>query len=91
MSASRAGTAHRNLRSAQQRRAFEQSPGVPSSKAWRDKRCARDVLVQPPGSKVSMTTNVDSSLVAGITIEIGDKFIDLSVASQIKRLQTLLN
>ena len=48
-------------------------------------------LLQPPGSKVSMTTNVDSSLVAGITIEIGDKFIDLSVASQIKRLQTLLN
>jgi len=44
----------------------------------------------PPGSKVSMTTAVDSDLVAGITIEMGDKFIDLSVASQIKRLQAML-
>lgn len=44
----------------------------------------------PAGSKVSTTIKVDSSLVAGITIMLGDKFIDLSVASQIKRLQSML-
>lgn len=44
----------------------------------------------PAGSKVSMTSKVDPSLVAGITIMLGDKFIDLSVASQIKRLQSML-
>ena len=40
--------------------------------------------------KISLTTKVDSSLVSGITIEIGDKFLDYSVATQLKKLQSLL-
>jgi len=44
------------------------------------------------GSKgnVSVTTKIDPSLIAGMTISFGDKFIDMSVASQMKRLNALL-
>jgi F-type H+-transporting ATPase subunit O len=40
---------------------------------------------------ITLTTHVDPGLVNGITIELGDKFIDLSVASQLKKLQALLS
>ena len=42
-------------------------------------------------TKMTLTTKVDPALVNGITLEIGDKFIDLSVASQLKKLQSLLS
>ena len=37
-----------------------------------------------------MSTKVDAELVSGITVEIGDKFLDYSVATQLKKLQALL-
>ena len=37
-----------------------------------------------------MQKEVDPSLIAGLTITFGDKFIDMSVASQMKRLNALL-
>ena len=40
--------------------------------------------------KISLTTKVDASLVSGITVEIGDRFLDYSVATQLKKLQALL-
>ena len=40
--------------------------------------------------KVSVKTELDPSLIAGMTITFGDRYIDLSVASQMKRLNTLL-
>jgi len=41
-------------------------------------------------SKLSVSTKVDPSLVSGITVEIGDKYLDYSVATQLKKLQQLL-
>jgi F-type H+-transporting ATPase subunit O len=46
---------------------------------------------QEPGQKkISLSTKVDPALVSGITVEIGDKYLDFSVATQLKKLQTLL-
>jgi len=42
------------------------------------------------GSKINLSTKVDPGLVSGFTIEIGDKFLDCSVATQLKKLQALL-
>ena len=42
------------------------------------------------GGSVSVQKEVDPSLIAGLTITFGDKFIDMSVASQMKRLNALL-
>lgn len=41
-------------------------------------------------SKISLTTKVDPSLISGVTVEFGDKFLDYSVATQLKKLQGLL-
>jgi F-type H+-transporting ATPase subunit O len=49
-----------------------------------------DSFLEPGQSKIDLTTKVDPSLVAGITVEIGDKFLDASAASQLKKLQALL-
>jgi F0F1-type ATP synthase delta subunit len=50
-----------------------------------------DALAQGPGQKsFTLTTKVDAALISGITVEFGDKFMDLSVASQLKKLQALL-
>lgn len=48
-------------------------------------------FLEPGQNKMTLSTKVDPGLVNGITIEIGDKYIDLSVASQLKKLQSLLN
>lgn len=40
--------------------------------------------------KFITTIKVDPALINGITIELGDKFLDLSVATQLKKLQALL-
>ena len=37
------------------------------------------------------TFKVDEALLNGYTVELGDKFIDLSVATQLKKLQALLS
>jgi F-type H+-transporting ATPase subunit O len=39
---------------------------------------------------IKLTTKVDPGLVSGYTIEIGDKYLDYSVATQLKKLQSLL-
>jgi len=40
--------------------------------------------------KVTVETKLDPSLIAGMTITFGDKYIDMSVASQVKRLDAML-
>lgn len=50
-----------------------------------------DVLKQQAGGKaVSITTKVDQSILGGLTLQIGDKFLDLSVKSKIDKLTTTL-
>ena len=52
---------------------------------------AHTLIAQEKGqTKISLSTKVDPSLVSGITVEIGDKFLDYSVATQLKKLQSLL-
>ena len=48
------------------------------------------MFLQEPGSTIALETKVDPGLVSGITVEIGDKFLDYSVATQLKKLQNLL-
>ena len=43
------------------------------------------------GEKVVLSTKVDESILGGLVVDVGDKHIDMSVASRINRLQTLLN
>jgi len=40
-----------------------------------------------PGEKVVMTTQVDPSILGGLTVQIGDKFLDLSAGSKIAAIQ----
>ena len=49
-----------------------------------------DSFLEPGQKKISLSTKVDPALVSGITVEIGDKFLDYSVATQLKKLQSLL-
>jgi len=49
-----------------------------------------DSFLEPGQTKIDLSTKVDPSLVSGITVEIGDKFLDASVATQLKKLHTLL-
>jgi len=39
------------------------------------------------GEKVKLSTVVDAALIGGLTVQIGDSFMDLSAASKIKTLQ----
>mmetsp|Transcript_47867 Transcript_47867/g.95582 ORF Transcript_47867/g.95582 Transcript_47867/m.95582 type:complete len:220 (-) Transcript_47867:481-1140(-) len=41
-------------------------------------------------TNMKLTTKVDPGLISGYTIEIGDKYLDYSVATQLKKLQSLL-
>jgi len=44
------------------------------------------------GNKKMITTlKVDPALINGITVELGDKYLDMSVATQLKKLQALLS
>ena len=45
---------------------------------------------QGAGAKMTIETRIDPSLINGMTIEVGDKYIDLSVSSQLKKLHQLL-
>ena len=51
--------------------------------------CA-DGAQEPGQNKINLEKKVDPGLISGITIEIGDKYIDCSVATQLKKLQGLL-
>jgi len=42
-------------------------------------------------TKMITTVKVDPALINGFTIELGDKFLDMSVATQLKKLQALLS
>lgn len=42
-------------------------------------------------SKIKLTTKVDPGLIDGMTIEVGDKYLDYSTATQLKKLHQLLN
>mmetsp|Transcript_101574 Transcript_101574/g.152175 ORF Transcript_101574/g.152175 Transcript_101574/m.152175 type:complete len:213 (-) Transcript_101574:182-820(-) len=42
------------------------------------------------GETLTLTTAVDEKLIGGVTIAIGDKFVDLSIARQIKDIEKLL-
>jgi len=47
-------------------------------------------FLEPGQNKINLEKKVDPGLISGITIEIGDKYIDCSVATQLKKLQSLL-
>lgn len=47
-------------------------------------------FLEPGQTKVKVEVKVNPGLIQGITIEIGDKFIDYSVATQLKKIVTLL-
>merc|ERR1719329_817859 len=48
-------------------------------------------MLAPGQTSIQLETKVNPGLVNGVTIELGgDKFMDLSVASRLKKLQTLL-
>lgn len=43
------------------------------------------------GQKVTITYNVKPSIVGGLIVNIGDKYVDLSIASRIKKYKEVLN
>lgn len=49
-----------------------------------------DSFLEAGQTTINLTTKVDPGLVSGITVEIGDKYLDCSVATQLKKLQSLL-
>jgi len=56
-----------------------------------DLRAKVDSFLEAGQTKVHMQVKVDPGLIHGVTIEIGDKFIDYSVATQLKKLAVLLD
>ena len=42
------------------------------------------------GEKINLKTAVDPSLLGGLTVQIGDKFLDLSASAKIAQLQRAL-
>ena len=44
-----------------------------------------------PGQDVTFKTQVNKGLINGYTVDLGDRFIDYSTATQLKKLATLLN
>ena len=49
-----------------------------------------EAVLEPGQTKVNIEVKVNPGLIKGVTIEVGDKFIDYSVASQLKKLVVLL-
>ena len=68
----------------------EPSLSCPIGRASRVYACVACGSQEKGQTKISLTTKVDPLLVSGITVEIGDKFLDYSVATQLKKLQALL-
>ena len=50
----------------------------------------RGACAQGADSKMTIETRIDPSLINGMTIEVGDKYLDLSVSTQLKKLHQLL-
>jgi F-type H+-transporting ATPase subunit O len=42
------------------------------------------------GQKLNITFGVKPSLIGGLVMSIGDKYIDLSMASKLKKIETLI-
>uniref|UniRef100_A0A1I7WNI8 ATP synthase subunit O, mitochondrial n=1 Tax=Heterorhabditis bacteriophora TaxID=37862 RepID=A0A1I7WNI8_HETBA len=43
-----------------------------------------------PGQKLTMTYSVKPSIIGGLLVTIGDKYVDLSIASRIKKFKETL-
>ena len=46
--------------------------------------------VLPKGKTLQLSTKVDASIVGGVVVDIGDKHIDLSIASRVKQVEQLI-
>lgn len=46
--------------------------------------------VLPKGKTLQLSTNVDPSIIGGVVVDIGDKHIDLSIASRVKQVEQLI-
>ena len=44
----------------------------------------------PKGRTLNLVTRVDPAIIGGLVVDIGDKHIDLSIASRVKQVQQLL-
>ena len=53
--------------------------------------CAKLNDFLEPGQDVTFKTQVNKGLINGYTVDLGDRFIDYSTATQLKKLATLLN
>ncbi len=43
-----------------------------------------------PGQKLMLQTRVDPSIIGGMVVSIGDKYVDMSLASKIKKYTNVL-
>ena len=46
--------------------------------------------VLPKGKTLQLSTRVDASIIGGVVVDIGDKHIDLSIASRVKQVEQLI-
>lgn len=46
--------------------------------------------VLPKGKTLQLSTKVDASIIGGVVVDIGDKHIDLSIASRVKQVEQLI-
>ena len=56
-----------------------------------EKKVTEALKAQAGGKAVSITTAVDPSILGGLTVQIGDKYMDLSVKSQIDKVTASLS
>lgn len=47
-------------------------------------------LFAKKGENILLTTKVDPSIIGGMIVSVGDKYVDMSVASKIKKYTDLL-
>ena len=43
------------------------------------------------GQTLSLTTEVDPSILGGLRVQVGDRYIDLSISTKINRIQGVLS
>lgn len=66
------------------------SPHALSAAEEADVKAKLATFLEPGQTKVNVEVKVNPGLIQGITIEIGDKFIDYSVATQLKKIVSLM-
>jgi len=66
------------------------SPAPLSAAEEADVKAKLATFLEPGQTKVKVEVKVNPGLIQGITIEIGDKFIDYSVATQLKKIVSLI-